>query len=57
MRINAIVLTILAFLFAGCQPMPPMATDYGAGYAPCVPRAVENGMCLKEGWRRPLPQR
>jgi len=47
----------LALLAAGCQPMPPMSTDYGAGYAPCAYQAVDNGMCPHVGYRRPLPSR
>lgn len=46
---------LMALVVAGCQPMPPMSTEYGAGYAPCVYRAVDNGMCPYVGYRRPAP--
>ncbi len=54
MRLLALSLVFIPLL-AGCVPMPPMSTDYGDGYAPCVPRAVDAGMCPREGWKRPRP--
>jgi hypothetical protein len=56
MHINGVAIAILSAVLAGCVPMPPTSTEYGSGYAPCVPRAVDNGMCPKEGWRRPPQQ-
>ena len=53
MRRNAVALA-LALLVGGCQPMPPMSTNYGAGAAPCGWRAVDNGMCPYVGYRRPI---
>ncbi len=52
-----LALPFLALTMAGCQPMPPMSTDYGAGYAPCAYQAVDNGMCPYVGYKRPLPSR
>jgi hypothetical protein len=56
MGLRWVAIVLLTVTVAGCQPMPPMSTDYGSGYAPCSQRAVDNGMCLDVGWRRPLPQ-
>ncbi len=53
MRIS-VGLVLLAILAGGCQPMPSMSTDYGAGYAPCGFQAVDNGMCPRVGYKRPI---
>ncbi|MCX7302897.1 MAG: hypothetical protein NTV73_00970 [Hyphomicrobiales bacterium] len=50
-------LAIVGLLATGCQPMPPMSTNYGAGAAPCAFQAVDNGMCPYVGYRRPVPIR
>ena len=54
MRRKKFAIILMALGISGCQAMPPMSTNYGAGTAaPCGWKAVDAGMCPYVGYKKP----